>query len=151
MTLPERNNITHSEIGTVLEQAGLRISPVRILVYKVIAAAQIPVSAFQIEHELSTVDRSSISRTLLLFANAGIVHSVDDGSGAVKYELCRSPHNIGENEDSDLHPHFHCTECKRTFCLDSQILPVITLPDNFRAESACYVIKGLCAQCARDK
>ena len=145
------SRLSNDDIETVLVQAGLRISPVRILVYKTISAAQTPISAQQIEQQLSTVDRSSITRTLVLFTNAGIVHSVDDGSGAIKYEVCRSQHTHGEARDTDLHPHFHCMECKRTFCLDTEKLPSVSLPDNFKAVSACYVIKGVCAQCASDK
>lgn len=129
-----------------MSEAGLRPSPVRILVARAIAGAGRPVSSLELERALETVDRSSITRTLVLFSSKGLVHSVDDGSGSVKYELCR---HFGEEHDADLHPHFHCLSCGRTFCLDSEPIPPVALPEGFEASSANYVIKGLCPSCRK--
>ena len=132
------------DVEKFLENGGVRITPVRILVTRVISAAAGPLSSLEIERELRTVDRSSISRTLALFAEKGLVHSVDDGSGSVKYELC---HHCGEEHDDDLHPHFHCLRCGRTFCLENEAIPPVVLPEGFAAESVNYVVKGFCPDC----
>lgn len=128
----------------MLEGAGMRPSPVRLLVARAIESAGRPVSSLEIEQALETVDRSSITRTLVLFSSKGFVHSVDDGSGSVKYELCR---HCGEEHDRDLHPHFHCLECGATYCLEHTPMPHIELPCGFESRSANFVIKGLCPKC----
>lgn len=136
-------------IDHLFEEAGLRPSPVRMLVARAISSAGRPVSSGELESELHTVDRSSITRTLSLFAKIGIVHSIDDGSGSVKYELCHS-HSDSE-ADNDLHPHFHCLRCGATFCLCDSAIPPVVLPEGFQAVTANYVVKGLCPSCARSE
>lgn len=135
----------------VLEQrmteAGIRLSPVRLLIARALADAPGPVSGLEIECELATVDRSSITRSLAMFVSSGFVHTIEDGSGSVKYELCKSPHRHGD-ADSDLHPHFHCLSCGRTFCLSDQPIPELALPEGFIARSANMVVKGICPDCA---
>lgn len=130
----------------MIESAGMRLTPVRLLVARAIDGAGRPVSSLELERALETVDRSSISRTLALFSAKGFVHSVDDGSGAVKYELCR---HCGEEHDSDLHPHFHCVACGSTYCLDSIPVPAVDVPAGFEPHSVNYVIKGLCPKCRK--
>ena len=132
------------DVTEMIEHAGIRPTPVRLLVARAIDVAGCPVSSLDLERTLETVDRSSISRTLVLFSAKGLVHSVDDGSGAVKYELC---HHCGEDHDSDLHPHFHCLSCGRTYCIDELSIPPVTLPEGFEARSANFVIKGLYPGC----
>ena len=52
---------------------------------------------------LDTVDRSSISRTLALLLDKGLVHTIDDGSGSAKFELCHChSHRSLEQESSAL-------------------------------------------------
>lgn len=138
-----------------LVRAGIRLSPVRILVARVLDEASRPLSSLEIEAALDTVDRSSITRTLALFAEARLLHSVEDGSGAVKYEMCRSDrHLFGAGHDNDLsaddndrHPHFHCRRCGMTICLPEIPMPVFQLPEDFLSETVNIVIKGLCGDC----
>lgn len=135
------------DIERLLSDAGLRPSPVRVLVMDLMEKSRCPVFSLEIETRLDTVDRSSISRSLAMFAKSGIVHVVDDGSGSLKYELCRSTGNHGHDDDN--HPHFHCVECGTTVCLDSESVPYVSVPDGYVAESVNYVIKGFCPACAR--
>ena len=133
----------------MMKKAGVRLSPVRLLIARAIAEAGAPVSGLEIECALATVDRSSITRALSLFVSTGLVHTIEDGSGSVKYELCMSPHSHdGSENDTDLHPHFHCLVCGRTYCLHDQSIPTLPLPQGFTARSANLVIKGRCASCS---
>ncbi len=127
----------------ILQRAGIRPSPVRELVVKKLIEARQPLSAAEIEERLDTVDRSSISRTLTMLCDNDAVHTIEDGSGSVRYELC---HASGANED-DQHVHFHCLSCGKTICLDDHPIPEIALPEGFSAHSANFVIKGHCAEC----
>lgn len=139
--------MTNSEIEEMMKEAGVRTSPVRVLVAKAISEAPGPVSGLEIEFALATVDRSSITRALSLFVSSGLVHTIEDGSGSVKYELCHKAHDHSEG-DTDLHPHFHCLACGRTFCLPDQSIPDLPLPPGFKARSANLVVKGHCADCS---
>ena len=62
------------------------------------------------------------------------------------YEIC---HSSGEFSDDDLHPHFYCTRCHRTFCLLDTEVPPIPLPSGFSMDSINYMVKGLCPSCSR--
>lgn len=114
---------------------------------KVLSAHTNPVSQSDMETELRTVDRSSISRTLTLFLEKGVVHAIDDGSGSVKYELC---HGDDDDHDNDRHVHFHCRGCNATICLDIPV-PHVPLPEGFTESGSNFVVHGLCDHCNRSR
>ena len=128
-----------------LLDCGIRPTPVRLLVAKVLSEAKGPLSSLQIETELDTVDRSSITRTLSLFTSSRLVHLIEDGTGSAKYEICPSAcgHSSG-----DEHVHFHCRKCGRTICLSATSVPSVQLPAGYTAEDARYLITGLCPACS---
>ena len=130
-----------------MESLGIRPTAMRIMIGRVLETADHPVSALEIEQQLDTADRSTISRTLSLFYEKGLLHLVEDGSGASKFELCDAFH---EEEDSDMHLHFHCRKCGRTLCLHSIPVPEISLPDGFIGESTNFTITGICDKCNND-
>lgn len=142
-----------TSINEILEHSGIRLSPVRCLVLKTLLDAHNPLSSLEIERSLETVDRSSITRTLVLFVERGVVHSFEDGSGSMKYEACRCVHDNTEGKhsanhyDNDLHPHFHCIKCGKTICLENSSIPEITLPAGFERHSSSLIIKGICNLC----
>lgn len=135
---------------TLLEQWGIRPSPARVLIARELMRSEGLMTSQQIEERLQTVDRSSISRALSLFADRGLVHAIDDGTGSVKYELCRSSRHdhCHHDPDTDQHPHFHCVECGRTVCLESIAIPSIPLPEGYEARGVNYVVKGICSRCS---
>ena len=104
------------------------------------------VSQLDLETLLDTVDKSTISRTITLFLSHHLIHSIDDGSGSWKYAVCDDSCNCVLK---DLHSHFYCEKCHRTFCLEKIHIPVIDLPKGFTLHSVNYVVKGVCAGCSR--
>ena len=128
-----------------LERKGIRVTSIRILVMEALMRASRTMSLADIETELETVDKSSIFRTLELFEEHHVVHSIDDGSGSVKYELCESE---DECSISDMHTHFYCEKCHKTFCLKEISIPQVDLPEGFSAHSINYIIKGICRECS---
>lgn len=133
-------------IQSLCDKAGVKVSPVRSLVMRVLLQAESPLCAQDIECRLGTVDRSSITRALALFSDKGPVHTIEDGSGSVKYEIC---HAAGAHDHhNDLHPHFYCTQCGSTFCFCDTSVPEIALPGGFVPMSLNYIVKGLCPECA---
>lgn len=132
------------EIESLLKDSGVTPTPVRMLVARSLRDSVSPLSLSDIEAILESVDKSTISRTLAIFREHHIVHSFNDGSGSVKYELCWSH---GQEEDNDRHVHFHCEHCGKTLCLSTLKIPEVKLPDGFHINSVNYVISGICPDC----
>lgn len=128
-----------------LERRGVKPTANRVLVMEAILSAQRAVSLADIEAILGTVDRSSVFRTLGLFVKHHVVHAIDDGSGSVKYEACDSRDDCSV---ADMHTHFYCEVCHRTFCLKTIGVPVVDLPAGFVTHSINYIVKGICDKCS---
>lgn len=140
-----------TSITNLLTICGVRPSPIRQLVLKALIDTGRPMSSLEIEKALQTVDRSSITRTLVLLVDKDIVHSFEDGSGSMKYEVrarnILDPESPINNELFDLHPHFHCIKCGATICLPNINIPLIPLPDGYIGHSSTMIVKGLCKKC----
>lgn len=130
----------------MMKEHGVKPTAMRMLVLRCIVEAGETLTLRQIEEELCTADRSTIFRTLCLFEQHHLLHSIHDGSGSVRYEACHSSHNH-ENDD-DRHPHFRCLRCGRTICISECRIPKVELPEGFQAERVDYVVTGVCAACS---
>ena len=138
--------MARENLVALLERQGVRPTAVRLILADVLERADAPLSAMEIERILDTVDRSTITRGLSIFAEHGLIHSVDDSTGIPKYEWCRSP---GGHSPGDGHAHFHCRKCGRTFCLHDIPLPSLPLPAGYEPEETSLVIIGICPRCRR--
>ncbi len=65
----------------------------------------------------------------------------------LKYAVCDNSCNCVVQ---DLHSHFYCEKCHRTFCLEGTHIPVIDLPEGFTLHSINYVLKGICQECSSE-
>lgn len=128
----------------LLENHGIKPTANRIVILKTLLSSSMPISVMELEEEIATIDKSNIFRTLMLFVEKHLVHSIDEGREGVRYEVCFSEK---ESIDDDQHPHFLCEKCHRTFCMKDQPLPKITNTEGFSVHSANYVLKGLCPSC----
>ena len=137
--------LTEEHCVSLLERHHVKPTANRIVVVKALAAASRPLLLSELEAKIGTIDKSGIFRTLTVFKENHLVHLVEDGCQGVRYELCHSHH---ADEDDDMHVHFHCEQCHRTFCLDNTPIPTIDLPEGYRMSSANYVVKGICPECA---
>lgn len=127
-----------------LKIAGITPTPVRILVFRCLQQATGPLSLSDLENNLESVDKSTISRTLNIFKDHHLIHSFNDGSGSTKYELCHSSRGDGHD---DLHVHFRCERCGQTICLQDIVIPEISLPEGFISHDVSYLVKGICKNC----
>lgn len=118
----------------------------RLLVLDVLQRHPAALSLADVEALLQPVDRITVHRTLKTFTEKGLVHRVEDGSGAVKYALCAP--TCTPTQHHDLHVHFFCTQCRETSCLPAVPIPAIILPGAYRVQETSLVMKGLCAPCA---
>ena len=100
---------------------------------------------FELEAELETLDKSTISRSLALLLEHHAIHSFEDGSGSIKYEICQSRSEtcpVG-----DRHIHFFCEVCRKTSCLNNIKIPVAQLPEGYIMDTINYTVKGVCPLC----
>ena len=130
----------------LLEEHGVKVTPNRLLVARALSDAGRPLSLMELEVQLETIDKSAIFRTLGAFKDAHLVHVLEDSGDGVRYELCHSHH---EDHDDDVHVHFYCTKCHRTFCLEDTPVPPVQVPEGYEVESVSYLLKGVCPECAR--
>ena len=130
---------------TRLEKKGIKPTALRILILRTMMEAKYAVSLADLDDRLDTVDKSTIFRTLTLFLSHHLIHGIEDGSGSLKYEVCGSECSCSVD---DMHTHFYCEKCHRTFCFKGIRIPVIDLPEGFLMDSINYMVKGTCADCA---
>ena len=128
----------------LLEQHGVKPTANRIVVARALGEAGRPMTLSELEGRIATIDKSGVFRALTLFREHHVVHAIEDGGGALRYELCRSH---SHEDDDDLHVHFFCERCQRTYCLDAIKIPEVAVPPGFAVTSANYIIKGVCPHC----
>lgn len=128
----------------------IRPTAVRQLVWREIQKIENAFSLADMEDILPTVDRSSIFRTLTLFEEHNLLHGFEDGSGHRKYCLCMD-HDEHGNHCHCHHVHAFCIVCHQTFCLKSEQIPSVHLPEGFEAHHINYVVKGICGACAKKR
>lgn len=129
----------------LLQARSIKPTAMRLLVLKCLVESGETLTLRQIEDMLYPADRSTIFRTLSLFEQHHLLHTIDDGSGSARYEVCHSHHH---SDDDDRHPHFRCLRCGRTFCLPEQRIPKVELPEGYQVQQVNYVITGICAECS---
>lgn len=134
------------EIDKILLSKGVKPTSNRILVVRELLRASHPISLADLELALDTLDKSSIFRVLELLAGKDVIHSIEDGSRSVKYEIC---HSESHHSITDQHVHFYCEICKETFCMEDIAIPSIAVPSGFEVRSVNFMLKGICQECAR--
>lgn len=140
--------LEEKKTDVILEKRGVRPTPIRELVYTEMAETAEALSMTDLEDRLRTIDKSTISRTLHTFREAGIVHKVTDEFGVARYAL--SAHN-SRGEALECPAHFYCTHCTKICCLEGQTLPRLSLPKDFEAEEINIVVRGSCPECKASK
>lgn len=93
-------------------------------------------------------DRVTIYRTLYSFEEKGIIHSINDVSGSVKFALCQEE-TCSQQTHHDNHIHFSCTACGQTFCLNEVHIPLLSLPQDYQVERMHFSAEGICKSCSR--
>lgn len=134
-------------IDLFLKKKQIRPTAMRILIYDFLFNQKVATSLSDIEQAFDKSERTTLYRTLKTFEENGIVHTIDDGSSVTKYALCEE--NCRCDVETDLHLHFHCSQCNETVCLTNHKIPQINLPEGYLAEDVNLVVKGVCEKCNR--
>ena len=124
----------------LIAKAGGRLTKPRILTLVALIDAGRAVSHAEMQRRLPRVDRVSLYRALDWLADQQLAHRITDGNGVRRY----GPKMPG---DEHHHPHFHCTHCGTTTCLDQAQALAVPLPKGFRQMATDVLVKGLCKTC----
>ncbi len=132
------------EIDDKLKSRNIKPTAMRQLVLEILTEQKTAISLPELEEKFAFADKSTLYRTLKTFQDNKLIHSIDDGSGAIRYAVC---HDTCQCNPEDLHLHFFCNSCNQTFCLTEIPVPSINLPSDFSLESVNFVVKGICKEC----
>jgi Fur family ferric uptake transcriptional regulator len=127
-----------------MEMRHIRPTAMRELVLKLMMEKSSAISLPELESKLESADKATLYRTLKTFEQNKLIHQINDGSGALKYALCKDSCDC---DIEDQHIHFHCSKCNETFCLDDISIPEIMMPKGFIVKGINTVVKGVCANC----
>ncbi|CAM4084097.1 Fur family transcriptional regulator, ferric uptake regulator [Pedobacter westerhofensis] len=144
-TARQAKEIMIKEAEDILVHKEISPTAMRLLVLRFLLNQASAISLTELEKGLGPSDRVTIYRVLKKFEEKGLVHSIDDGSGAPKYALCAEDCVAGHHHD--LHVHFFCNACRETSCLPKSKIPQVTLPEGFASEEVNLMVKGTCSKC----
>lgn len=136
----------HRDTEVILTNKNINPTAMRLLVLEFLLKQSAAISLTDLEKGLDPSDRITLYRALKKFEEKGLVHSIDDGTGATKYALCVADCEAGHHHD--LHVHFFCTTCKETSCLPKSKIPPVSLPEGFASEEVNLMVKGTCNKCS---
>jgi Fur family ferric uptake transcriptional regulator len=91
------------------------------------------------------IDRVTVYRTLQSFMEKGIIHTIPSVDNSIRYALCKDDCTEGHHHDN--HVHFLCSECSKTICLDSVVIPEVKLPRGFKPLERQMIVTGICIEC----
>lgn len=127
-----------------LEHRNIKPTAMRLLVLKHLVECGSAISLKDLDSKFERADKATLYRTLKTFEEKKLIHSIEDGTGSVKYALCEEG---CECAPQDQHIHFHCMQCGETYCLTQSKIPRTQIPIGFKASSASILYKGSCANC----
>lgn len=132
------------DIDNKLSSHNIKSTAMRQLVLKVLSEQKTAISLPELEQKFEKADKATLYRTLKTFKEKKLIHSIEDGSGSLRYALCE---DYCTCEPEHLHVHFLCIKCGKTFCLTDLSIPMPDLPEGFEFSDANFVIKGTCPNC----
>lgn len=133
----------------LLEEFGLRKTGCRLEVLQQFLGHDFALSHADLEKALgNSYDRVTIYRTLYSFEEKGLIHSINDVSGAGKFALCKND-SCSEHRHQDNHIHFTCRSCSQTYCLNDVDIPQLTLPQGYMADRLHFSAEGTCIGCSQ--
>jgi Fe2+ or Zn2+ uptake regulation protein len=144
------NFVNKAEKGPsdLLREAGLRRTPMRLNVLKIISADGQPLSAPQImERFADKIDRVTLYRTVNTLTRKRLLHRVRGDDQIWRY-------GIGDRKGPrHEHAHFVCDECGTVECLSDTPAPQPAkrqgVRRGYRVEYSELLVHGTCPDCGR--
>ena len=134
----EATIINNNRLIKLLKQNGLSITDSRKKILQLFLEQDGALSHGDIEKRAGEkFDRVTVYRTLQVFVDKGIIHTIQTADNSIRYELCKDEHHV----------HFVCDNCTTTYCLDDVVTPEIKLPKGYSAGHVEVVVEGVCKNC----
>jgi len=135
-----------TEVRELLKKSRLSITDSRQRILDLFLRTEGALSHADIEKRIADgIDRVTIYRTLQVFEEKGIIHTIPSADNSIKYALCKE--DCAEGHHHDNHVHFVCDSCSKTICLDHVHVPDIKLPKGFYPRESNMVVSGVCSEC----
>lgn len=140
----ETNNTDHEFFAAKCRENGLRVTPQRLVIYRLLAGAKDHPSADDVfrrtREEFPSISYDTVNRTLLTFTRIGLIRVVEGPGGPRRFD-----------PDVDQHHHFHCRQCGRIVDFHSGEYDRLLVPrdirDRFTVLNKKVILTGLCDRC----
>ena len=138
--------MSQHDLEHLLQEAGLKKTKARLYVLGKIADSKWALSHKELEDLApKELDRVTIYRTLNSFEEQGIIHKILNDEGTSHFAMCA--HTCDHHHHHDNHVHFHCSNCKKIYCLDDFNVSNISVPQGFKVKTSDLKLEGNCAEC----
>lgn len=128
-------------LADALVQAGLRRTPARLAVLRVLTGAPRAMSHADIEAALDEpLDRVTLYRALDSFVEAGLLQKQVGADRVSRFARL-------DGVDHKAHSHFQCDSCGSVFCLPVKPPSRPSLPAGFELSGALLSFHGTCDSC----
>lgn len=125
-------------------QEGLKVTPQRIAIYAVLADSKDHPSADTVYRKMAashpTISFDTVNRTLLTFAEIGVIDTVESYSVSRRFDTDTTPHH-----------HIHCIRCGHIADFRDPDLDAVRVPDEialrFKVIGKRLVVNGICPDC----
>jgi len=142
------NNSETEKIAERLRKAKLKITPQRMAILSELADNHDHPTADaiyqKIKQKLSNISFDTVNRTLISFAQSGVIKFAEGQGGAKRYDPMTEPHH-----------HFHCVKCNRIIDFTNKEYDRIKLPENITNKHQVLgqkiVLDGICQDCKNKK
>lgn len=140
--------INKAEMTQKLKKAGLKITPQRMAVLNELADNYDHPTADaiyqKIKKKMPNISFDTVNRTLISFAQSGVIKIAEGQGGARRYDPMTEPHH-----------HFHCIICNRIIDFVNKKYDKIKLPDSITKKHKVFgqkmVLDGICQDCKNKK
>ena len=141
-------NSREEAIVQKLKKAKLKITPQRMAILSELADNHSHPTADdvyqKIKHKLPNTSFDTVNRTLITFAQSGVIKITEGQGGARRYDPMTEPHH-----------HFHCVKCNRIIDFIEKEYDKIKLPENItethQVLSQRMVLDGICQNCKNER
>ncbi len=126
-------------------QEGLKVTPQRIAIYKLLMESREHPSADAVYRKVAathpTISFDTVNRTLLTFADIGVIDTVESYSVSRRYDTVTTPHH-----------HAHCVRCGRIIDFVDPSLDALELPEEITGRCKVLghrvVVSCICPDCS---
>lgn len=142
------NNNKKEIAAQKLKKAGLKITPQRMSILSELADNYDHPTADSIYQKiklrLPNISFDTVNRTLISFAQSGVIKIAEGQGGAKRYDPMTEPHH-----------HFHCMLCNRIIDFANKRYDRIRLPESITKKHHVLdqkiVLNGICQDCKNNK